>query len=59
MAALANLAAATNRLTKAVDRIVDEWNKPNPTEEQIQAASDAVDAQSARIEALPTLSNPS
>ena len=52
MSALENLTAAVNRNTAAVDAVIEAWNKPNPTEEQVQAAADAVNAQSARLEAL-------
>ncbi len=52
MAALQNLTAATTRLAAAVDKVTEQWHVPNPTEDQIQAAADAVDAQSTRLETL-------
>ena len=52
MSALENLTAAIARNTAAVDAVIEAWNKPNATEEQIQAAADAVNAQAARLETL-------
>lgn len=54
MSAFENLTAAITRNTAAVDRVVEEWHKPSPTEEQVQAAADAVDAQAVRLEQLVT-----
>ncbi|MBK8001731.1 MAG: hypothetical protein IPK15_24265 [Verrucomicrobia bacterium] len=48
MSALENLTAAVNRNTVAVDKVIEAWNKPNPTEEQVQAAADAINTQAER-----------
>lgn len=52
MSALENLTAAVNRNTVAVDKVIEAWNKPNPTEEQVQAAADAINTQAERLEKL-------
>lgn len=60
MNALANLTAANNRLATAVDKLVEAWNVPNPTEAAIQAEADRTNAQAERIEKLlnPAPENP-
>ena len=54
MSALENLTASVNRNTVAVDKVIEAWNKPNPTEEQVQAAADAINTQAERLEKLVT-----
>jgi len=52
MSALENLNGSITRLTVAVDTAVAEWHKPSATDEQVQAAADAVNAQAERLETL-------
>lgn len=52
MSALENLNGSITRLTAAVDTAVAEWHKPSATDEQVQAAAEAVNAQAERLESL-------
>lgn len=51
MAALDNLTAAVTRLQASVDAAVTEITTPHATDAQVQSAADAVNAQSARLDA--------
>lgn len=48
--ALENLNAAVAKLTTSVDAAVTVINTPHPTDAQVQAAADAVNAQSVRLD---------
>lgn len=54
MAAIENITAATGRLQTTVDKLVEVWNTPNPTEAAIQAQADIVNQQTDRIAVLVT-----
>ncbi len=49
MSALENLTAAVTGLTATIDTVVAEWQKPTPTDDQVQAAADAVANQDKRL----------
>lgn len=50
--ALASASNALDRNTAAVTKLEEEWNKPNPTEEQVDVAAGIVEAQTARLNDL-------
>lgn len=52
--ALENLTAAVTKLQASVDAAVTVINTPHPTDAQVQAAADAVNAQSDRLDAAVT-----
>lgn len=56
--AIENLTAAVSKLTSSVDAAVAKLNTPNVPEADVQAAADAVNIQSARLDAA-SLVNPS
>jgi hypothetical protein len=49
MTALESLQASVTSLTTTVDGVVTVLNTPHPTESQVQAAADAINAQIARL----------
>lgn len=51
MSALENFTAALNRITASVDAAVTVMNTPHPTDAQVQAGADALNAQSDRLDA--------
>lgn len=54
MTGLERLTAAVADNTKAVDELIAAWNKPDATDEQLNALSTVVEANSARTRALFT-----
>lgn len=50
--ALAANADALDRNTLAVTKLEEEWNKPNPSEEQVDQAAAIVEGQTARLNDL-------
>lgn len=48
--ALENLTAAIAGLSKSVDAAVTVINTPHPTDAQVQAAADAINSQSTRLD---------
>ena len=58
MTGLERLTAAIADYTKAVDELIAAWNKPDATDEQVNAAAAVVEANNARIRALFTPAPP-
>lgn len=54
MTALENLTAALSRLQGSVDAAVTVINTPHPTDAQIQAAADSINAQADRLDKAVT-----
>jgi len=54
MSALENLTAAITKLQSSVDAAVTIIGTPHPTDAQVQAAADAVNAQSDRLDTAVT-----
>lgn len=52
MTGLERLTAAVADNTKAVDELIAAWNKPDATDEQLNAAAAVIEANSARTRAL-------
>ncbi len=58
MAALDNLNASLVKLQASVDAAVTEITTPHPTDAQVQAAADTIQAQAARLDAAVASQNP-
>lgn len=54
MNGLERLTAAVADNTKAVDELIAAWNKPDPTDDQLNALAESVESNSARTRALFT-----